>query len=504
MIASSKSRALLCVCSLCLALSACVPSTLGISRFTPPPKDPFEGVDHVQLTHTAALASVSNARIRPSTAILGKRAVTLEDCRGLAVSNSVEAHQSYLDELTQDALETSNKTKLLPHALFSGEGSIRDNESLSYSEVLGQEGVEPQPGSSGTGVTNFSTGHDRTTWRYSFETRWSPTDAALAYYLVKSSRNEKRKHHYVRVRIIQRLFGVVDSAFARLLYLQKTIPMAANLAGIRTRVAHNAEDLFARNLIQAEDYHRAKQKLIKAKRLLTSLRNEAEQQRNLLASAMNVSPNYCIDGGFFVVGVTKPICVQECISDLEMRAIRFRPEAYRAGLDQINSVNDLKRTIVKYFPKITGYWRYTRDRDKHNYNKDWKELGVLAYFDLLDLCTNLFENKAAGLLTEKTYDEIGVVALGITTQVRTAAIKYYDALDQLNAAEESAASSARLLKIQRERARREAQAKVLILEAEADLLNEQIDALRAAGEAQAGWGELQAATGENYNEPLAH
>jgi outer membrane protein TolC len=498
-----KSGVFLCLGLLGIALGSCTPFLGGVSKALPTPKDPFADTDHVQLTQAVALAAASNARIRPATISTGKRAVTLEDCRALALANSVEAHQSYLEELTQDALAGSNMAKLLPHALVSGEASVRDNESFSYSEVFGQEGLNPQPGASGTGVTNFSTGHDRTTWRYSFETRWSPTDAALAYYLVKSGRNEKRKHHYLRVRIIQRLFGVIDSSFAKLLALQKAIPMAENLLAIRAKVARNTEDLFARNLIQAEDYHRTKQKLIKAKRLLTGLRNEAEQQRNLLASAMNVSPNYC-DGGFCLLGEIKPICVHECLSDIEMRAIRFRPEAYRAGLDRINSVNDLKRVIVKYFPKITGYWRYTRDQDKHQYNKDWKEIGVLVYFDLLDLCTNLFENKAAQLVTEKTYDEIGVVALGITTQVRTSAIRYYDALDQLKSAEESVASSARLLKIQKERVLKEAQAKVLVLEAEGDMLNEQIDVLRGAGEAQAAWGELQSATGENYNEPFAH
>jgi outer membrane protein TolC len=398
----------------------------------------------------------------------------------------------------------SNKTKLLPHALFSGESSVRDNEPYSYSEVLGQEGVQPAPGSSGTGVTNFSMGRERPTWRYSFETRWSPTDAALAYYLVKSNRNEKRKHHYLRVRIIQRLFGVVDAAFARLLCLQEAIPMAENLLVIRNRVARRMEDLLAANLVQAEDYHRAKQKLIKAKRLLTGLRNEAEQQRNLLASAMNVSPDYCVDGGFYLLGQIKPVFIDECLSDLEMRAIRFRPESYRAGLDQINSVNDLKRVIIKYFPKVTGFWRFTRDMDKHNYNKDWKDTGVLVYFDLLDLCTNLFEKKATGFLTQKTYEEISVVALGITTQVRTAAIKYYDALDQLTSSQESAASSARLLTIQQRRALKDAQAKVAFMEAQADLLNERVDSLRATGEAQASLGELRSATGENYNEPFAH
>jgi hypothetical protein len=225
--------------------------------------DPFSDTDHVLLTQAAAMETAAGTRLRPATAATGSRAVTLEDCRSLAVANSLEAQQAYIEQLAQQALEKSNRTKLIPHVLFSGELGSRDNEAFSYSEVLGQEGVTPQPGSTGSGVNQFSTGRERTTWRYSFESRGSPTDAALAYYLVKTSRNDKRKHHYVRVRIIQRLYGIVDSSFARLLCLQEIIPMAEKLLSLRRKVSGKMEELFAQNLVQAEDYHKNKQKLIK-------------------------------------------------------------------------------------------------------------------------------------------------------------------------------------------------------------------------------------------------
>ena len=115
---------------------------------------------------------------------------------------------------------------MLPHVILSGELSERDNYNYSFSELLGQEGLQPDlpdallGGGAGTGVNNYSTGRERSTWRYVLETRWSPTDAALAYYLTRSSRNDKRKQHYIRIRIAQRLIGVVDSSFHRLLSLQ--------------------------------------------------------------------------------------------------------------------------------------------------------------------------------------------------------------------------------------------------------------------------------------------
>jgi len=280
--------------------------------------------------------------------------------------------------------------------------------------------------------------------------------------------------------------------------------MAQRLVGIRRDVFARLENLFGKNLAAVEDYHKAKDKLIKAERLLVALGNEAATQRNLLASAMYLSPEYSVDGGFCAAGdLTAPDFCDE-IGSMEMTAVRNRPEAYKAGLDHLNSVNDLQRTMIKYFPKVTGYWRYTRDHDKHQYNRDWKDIGVMVYFDLVDWCVNFWERRAARMITEKTHREIGVVALGVTSQVRGAAIRYFDALDQLRAARSSAASSEKVIGIQRQRAARDAQQKLAVREAEGDLLRERIDVIRAIGEAQAFLAELQAAMGTNYKEPMAH
>ena len=162
--------------------------------------DPVPKVDHIQLTQVAAEDAVVNRRLKPASVATGKKVLSLQDCRSLALTNSIEIEQAYIDEFTQRALKKSNIGKMLPHLAFNGELSNRDNEAYSYSEVLGQEGSIPAPGSTATGVNRYSMGREQDTWRYSLEARWSPTDAALAYYLAGSSHNDKLKQHYIRVR----------------------------------------------------------------------------------------------------------------------------------------------------------------------------------------------------------------------------------------------------------------------------------------------------------------
>lgn len=462
--------------------------------------DPFRSVDVNQLALADSAMTLVNHRVKPVSAVVGKRSLTLADCRSIALSNNLDVQVARTEELTKRAVEWSNKTKLLPHFLASGELSQRDNPAYSYSDVLGREGPSPNPGVGGTGVTNFSSSHERSTWRYVLELRWSPTDAALAYYLSKSSVNDRLKAHYQRVRIAQKLLAVVDGAFFRLLSLQESLASAERLAAARSAVAGRMKRAFDRRLVGIEQYARAKQQQIRARRLLAKVRNEMEKQRNILASAMALSPDYCADGGFILEGELSAPRFNAPMCDLEMKAVQNRPEAVEAGLNHLNSVNDLKRTIVKYCPKVTGFWRYTRDKDKFLYNKDWKEVGGLVYFDLLDWIANVNEYRATRFNTLKTRQEMGTVALGITSQVRVAGLQYYDAIDEVQSTRAALASTADVLKVAKDRSSRDDLDVLALREAEANMLQTGIENTRALGEAHALLAELRGAMGTNYKE----
>jgi outer membrane protein, multidrug efflux system len=463
--------------------------------------DPFRSVDVNRLALAESAMTLVNHRAKPASAVVGKRSLTLADCRSIALANNLDVQVARTDELTKRAVEWSNKTKLLPHFLASGELSQRDNPPYSYSDVLGQEGSTPNPGRGGTGVTNYSTAHERSTWRYSLELRWSPTDAALAYYLSKSSVNDRLKVHYQRVRIAQKLLAVVDGAFFRLLGLQQSRAAAERLTAARSTVAAKMKRAFERKLVGIDQYARATQQAIRARRMLAKICNEIEKQRNILASAMALSPDYCVDGGFVLVGELVTPGFSAAMCDLEMQAVRNRPEAVEAGLSHLNSVNDLKRTIVKYCPKVTGFWRYTHDKDKYLYNKDWKDVGVQVYFDLLDWMSNVYEHRATEFNSAKTRQEMGTVALAITSQVRVAGLQYFDSLDELQSTRAALVSTAEVLKVAKDRSSRDDLDLLALREAEANMLQNRIENTRALGEANALLAELQGTMGANYNEP---
>jgi outer membrane protein TolC len=470
--------------------------------------EPFRSVDHRQVTRAAAAEALLNHRVKPPSIAAGKRNLNRADCRRLALANNLELQTARVNELTKRAIDYSNQTRVLPHFIFSGDLSERDNQSYSFSDVLGQEGVNPNPAvpkntlSSGTGVTNYSSGHERSTWRYLLETRWSPTDAALAYYIHETSTNDSLKAHYEKVRVGQKLVGLADATFFRLLALQECWPVVSKLLAARSKIAESTKLLYSRKIASAEEYDRANQNLIRARRLFAKIRTEIEKQRNVLASAVGLTPDYTVDGGFVVTGELIPPDYSPEMSDLEMQAVQNRPEAYEAGLNYLNSTNDLKRTIIKYMPKVSGFWRFTRDKDRFLYNKDWKEVGVAVYFDLLDWFSNVNESKAAGFASEKTYKEVGFVALGITSQVRVAALQYLDSLDELRITQAAEQSSQNLAKVAQRRVSIDDLDRLSLEDAKANHLHNILERIRAIGEANALLAELNAATGTNYQEPL--
>ncbi len=490
----AKSRRLVCRCSVAVMVGVLASCQVPGPTF-------IRSENRLQSTVNAAEDYIVKFRKRPVTSHRATNFLTLDDCTGLALKNNLDLQVELIDEELKRALKQSQRVKVLPHLAFSSELSNRDNQRFAYSDVLGQEGLVPGPGESGTGVTNYSNSHERGTWRYSIETRWSPNEAALAYLLFDSSCNDHLRQHFQAVRVGQKLIGGVEAAFFRLAGLSESLPLAENLYKARSSVAAKAKRLLKAGLLENEDYYRAKQNLLRAERLLTRVRVDYQKQRNILASAMGLSPDRCLDGGFEVVGILHVPDFKADVCALELQAVKNRPEAFMAGLTHINSVNDLRRTIVKFFPTVSGFWRYTRDQDKFQYEKDWKEVGAMVNFDLLEWIGNFRDLKATKINAVKTHRQLGAVALGIVSDVRVTALEYMDSLDAVRNRDASLAEARQMLAVIKGRASLDEAHKVAVQEAEAEVIQEDLGRLEALAEANASFAKLRSTLGTNYTKP---
>jgi outer membrane protein TolC len=502
---------------ICPLISACIPALIGSEephgRMTQilngltgtgkaakraiTPEDP---IAHTRLRAAKALAE---HRIRPVSTYAGKKALTLDECKELALMNSLEKLSAQFRVDAKEHLTYAKMAKMWPHITFSGELSERNNYRYSYSDVLGIEGLAPSGLNAGeTGVTTYSASHERSTWKYIIEGQWSPIDAALAYYLAKNGVNDVTKARLLKVRIGQKLIGTVEGAFFRLLALQEAQPKARRLARVCSEIFHRTKSLYQDRLIDSDRYYKAEDRLTNARRLLSKIGNETEIQRNILASALGVTPDRCVDGGFYLVGSMGAPCSDLLMCDLETQAIRNRPEAYEAGLNHLNSMNDVKRTIIKYFPNVTGFWRYTRDKDRFLRDKEWNEVGMLIHVDLLDWVSNYYESQGAKATEREAGAEVGSVALGIVSQVRVEALRYLDAHDDYRNICRSLSTSRSMFAEARERVKIDDLDKLAMDEIEAETIKKSIERVRALGELNAKLAKLNSVTGVNYGENI--
>lgn len=471
----------------------------GLALATSPALSGSRLPKYVNVTRDVALKAMETSRAaRPGTG--ARTALTLAQCRQLALERNLSLEQVDLDVSAKGALANSYEVQMFPRLNGSAELSHRNKFYFSFSDVLGRD--SSGPGSGGTGVDQFARARDLGTWRPQLETRWSPTDALLAYYLKENTKNEQLKDKLMRIRVAQKLLGVVDAGFYRLLELNQVLPKARELLKLRQDLVAQSDALFRESLTLVEDLHRVNQKLTQAQGLVAGLENEAQLQREYLGSAMRVSPETLGDEGFALAGKLEQPHVPEDMRALERQAIEKRPEAYQAGLDHLSAVNDVRRTQVKDWPKITAFGRYTKDIDRHLLFNDWTESGGYVYFDVIDWLANAQERRAARVKRARTKSEIETVALGIATQVREAALRYQASVVEEQTSARLLASAKHLLDIVRGRRELGGQTTLSVLEAEGDVLLEEIAHGRAVGEANARRAELEAAIGSNYDEPL--
>ena len=98
----------------------------------------------VILTQASSAAVLINHRVKPTESAVGRKVLSLEDCRSICLQNNLDLQAAALDESVKAAVEESNRPKWLPHLVGSGEVSRRDNQSYSYSDVSGAGRRQPQ------------------------------------------------------------------------------------------------------------------------------------------------------------------------------------------------------------------------------------------------------------------------------------------------------------------------------------------------------------------------
>jgi outer membrane protein TolC len=447
-------------------------------------------------------------RARPLSAVShGKDVLTADDCVRIALENSLDVATAAWDEQVKQSLAGSTRVRMLPRIETYFEQSARDRPMWSRSDVMGAEGLwertGPQPG---TGVTNFSTARERGQRQMNAQLKWSPMDACMARYLTQVRRNEAQQARYQRVRVAQQLVGTVTATFYRLLALTEALPKAKALEGNRQSIAKDLQSLDENAMVDKQELILARSLLTEATGVLSDMYVSIEKQKELLASAMNVSPcsSYKLLGNLLPV----PPCVDSC--KLEADALVNRPEAYQADLTFLSSVSDQKRLITKLFPRVEGYLGYFRDENKFIDNRNWFDGGMRISWEVMDFASTLLEQGAAKEKVFKNDQERALVSMGILTQVKIKTLESIKAVEKFKKQSQLLADARETLRVvqdveqARDRGATQKTMRIARQRALCAVLQGEIDRLMALGEVHAAFAELAVAVGSNYPVMVAH
>jgi outer membrane protein TolC len=463
----------------------------------------------VQLRQDNAQAVLSMYRVRPLTAVShGKDVLSLDDCVQIALTNSLDMQTALWEEQVRQSLTGSARVRMLPRLESTFEESSRDNMMWSRSDVMGSEGLwertGPQPG---TGVTNFSTARELGQRQWNTQLKWSPMDAYMARYLAQVKSNEATHSRYQRVRVAQQLVSTVTGAFYRLLALTEAVPKAQALEGNRRSIVRDLASLDESAMVDKQELITARSHLTEASNLLAELYINIEKQKELLASAMNVSP--C--SSYRLLGDLLPIptpCLDSC--KLETEALVNRPEAYQADLTFLSSVADQKRLITKLLPRVEGYYGYFRDENKFIYNRNWTDGGFRITWEMMDLASTLLEQGAAKQKVFKADQERALVSMGILTQVKLKTLEAVRAIERFKKMSELQRQAGESLRIAddleqaRQRGGTQKTVRIAKQRVQCAVLQTEVDRLLALGDVHASFAEQAAAVGTNYSVAVAH
>jgi outer membrane protein TolC len=456
-----------------------------------------------QIRDDNASMVISKYRVRTlAEANHGRTDLTLHDCVRLALDNSLEIQTALWDEYTKGKLAQSSSLRSLPTIKGFYNQSQRDLLPWSRSDVIEEEGEwEVQDPGGTAGVTNFSTGRERIARFWNAQLAWSPMDAAMARFLAEIKCNETVQAGYQRSRVAQQIVGTVTSAFYRLLALRDASGRADSLLSNRNSIERDLEKLASSSLVDRHELLTAKTLTAEARNQVAEIRLNIDRQTELLASAMNVCPSslFTIDGPLMPLPAVELDC-----GKLEATALRNRPEAYQADLTFINSLADHKRLLVKYFPRVEGFFGYFRDENHFLLNKNWVDGGITATWDLLDFTTNFLERDAAQNKIAKTDRERAAISMGILTQVKLKSLEVVRAMEKFSKTSTvlfQAKEALRISTATEEVREKKAAAQVIRIARQKDqcnLLQAEIDRLMAVGECHSAISELDTAVGTNY------
>ena len=349
---------------------------------------------------------------------LPDKKLNLEDLIAFALNRNLDLLSLHHEYEIQHEVATGEKFSMLPSINFNSEFSQRSHEAGSRAKSL-VTGLE----SSGS-----STSSERRSEKRDLSAVWSLLDFGLSYYRARQESNRaliiKQRHQRLR----QNLILDVIQSYWKAIITQKAVEGAESIVLLAKERQENLQKQIERQTISEIEGLENEERLIEMQIRLQTFQSDLYSAKAELASLLGLPP-----GTEFELSDIKLPTIENIdmnIEELEKSALNSRPELFIQDLEGEVNADEIRATMLSYFPNASLFGSYNYDRNHYLIQKSWLNMGLRAAWNLLSFpryqhSKTIAEKRLAHI--EKSRKSLSI---GILTQVRLAYLVHMNAIKQ--------------------------------------------------------------------------
>ncbi|MBL4689878.1 MAG: TolC family protein [Rhodospirillales bacterium] len=284
---------------------------------------------------------------------------------------------SRLDALEEDiARERLDASfwNFLPQSIASGGGMHRRNTLATNSESV----------STGSESLEKSTSTEQTKRQADLRFTWNILDFGVSYFTARQSADQVLMAEERHKRVTRELMQEVRGAYWRAAASQRL------LSKVRAMLVRVGDAIDKANKIQTDRLQKPMETLNYKRGLYSKLLQLQELRKTLLTSKlelarlMNLPPSY----NYKVVVPAKtqapPADLGMSVEDLEILALRLRPELIEAGYNERIAAAEVKKAMLRMLPGLEFSFGTNYDSNKFLLNNTWNEFGLKITWNLIN------------------------------------------------------------------------------------------------------------------------
>lgn len=409
--------------------------------------------------------------------------VTLDEILCIALDRNLDLLVKQWEYAVQYEVATRETLKMIPGLIFSGEHSYRNRNTASSSESL-VSGVPPAPLSISS-VQNVA--------RWDVTGIWNLLDFGVSYYRSRQEVDRALMKCLEYERLRQNLVSDVVRNYWKAIAAKYAIDQSITVI---------ERSIQQRGLLQSE----------MDKKIITSIQGLRNQNQllNIQIQLQAYQREYHAAIAELTQRMGLPPCTTICLAEvcefpteldlcdiceLEMTALRNRPELYSGDTEEMIWVNEVYAEILQMLPGLSLFYGTYYDNNRFLLFNNWLYMGARASWNLFSIPQHWVASEVAVERQGLTQASRMALSVAIVTQVRLAYLVYFDNRDQYLLAKELEVVNRKMLNAANDERKQGKLNEADILRYEAEALFSGINARKAYADMQDSLEKLNNALG---------